>query len=226
MRIDFKRARLSVRFGYVFFPISYEELVELLREAGYQVTAPPSQLVTGPSGRIEASGPIASKAGLTIDVDTERGIVGLSSSLTSEPGTAATELEFAVKAFDEIEGLLKRFVQGLPWNVRFYEVILDGSVSEVDVRGLLDRLANNRVFSTLMEIWGAPVTNYGVRLVPLSQLPNQEEWFDIRIEPELRRSQDLIFEGILRSADKTKVTEFTLNFASRLSETLLQLLQA
>ncbi len=198
MITKFATVRLSVKFRSVFFPLSAEELTTLLAQAGYEI-----QMIDAPSqsaGRLEVTGPVATKGNAVVDLNMQRSIIGVTSR----------DLGEALGAFEDIAQLLKQTIDLNDW-VWFYEAILAGTTEgdEPAVSILRTLAEDSPIFSKISDVWGRPLTNFGLRLIPVGQVPNQEEWVDIKIEPDVRRAAFFTFEAVSRSATRETVTSFT-----------------
>lgn len=212
MGVQFSRIRLSVRFRRIFFPVDLLELVSILQETGYQLLLPPEKMSPGGgTSRVEASGTIASKGFSRLDINMERGILGITSA----------GIEQAIADFEDIETRLGSLVN-VPDSAWFYEAILEGTVvgDEPAIMVVAGIAKGAPLFASMSEVWGEPLTNFGFRLIRTGQSPNQEEWLDIKIEPDVRRAEVFVFEGVHRSQEKGRVLTFMRSFTDRLENTI------
>ena len=212
MEIVFSRFRLSIRLQSIFFPAQATEMTRQLAASGFEIVVPGDELMQGLGGaRVEMTGRVAIKDGSLVDLNMEKGIIGLNGIRADR-----TEADFAlVEAaaaglFDVYEAV---------W---FYETIINGTAfAGEDATAIVGRLPGRvPILAAAGKIWGEELTSYGLRLTSVGRKPNQEEWTDIKMEPDIRRGDLFVFEGVRRSREKERVLEFMRNFAERLQGTL------
>jgi len=207
--------RFSMRFYYLLFPFDIAELVENLAKAGYTITMPrPPGVPRGGSIRLGAVGRIAQKGDVAIDINDERGILGATSSSP----------EFATKGLNEVLQLVKTNLKvDLEGMATFYEMIGNLEV-ETDVNPLekIDRLfERNKSFEEFGKIMNEDVSPFSLKLVPKGKIPNQTEWFEITIDPNvIKPTSAYRITVVYRSTDKDKVQGFVNESIEKVSRIL------
>jgi len=205
--------RLSTRMNYVLFPFDTTELIDVLVKAGYTRTAPPPPFRRLKGARLGFTGTIARKGEIVIDINDERGFLGATS-----PSATST-----IQGFDEVLQLAKTNLKvDLEGMAAFYEFIGNLEV-ETDLNALekIGQLyEGNKPIEDFGKIMGEAVSHFSLRLAPKGENPNQTEWFDITIEPELIKTSTYRISAIYRSKDKSKVQKFIEEFEVKISKIL------
>lgn len=170
---------------------------------GYAIVPQVLQALPGP-GMVEiaymsGSGPIAKKGNLIIDVNSDKGVIGVGG-----PSIPDAEL-----AFNEIEkAVCDNFNVNPSVDVRFYEVLarLDYEEEGNNVLKNMKKIGNKALLTRLGDIIGKEPILYGIRLVPEGMVPNQEEWFDIIVQPHIYKPNRVYQISITyRSVDRNNV---------------------
>ena len=193
--------RASIRCNYIFFPVEGWDLLTTLAKAGYTLLVP--SLSKPPRGvKIGFTGGLARKAENTIDGNDGRGFLGVSG-----PSFAS-----AMHGLEELLNLIKTNIGiDLTEQARFYEVIghFDIETDKNPLERLGRTIANDEVSKAFNLLFGYSPSLFSLRLVPQGKVPNQEEWFDITIEPDLIRTMSRYnVTVVFRSADKSKADAF------------------
>ena len=195
--------RFSIRMNYVLFPFRTTELIDVLVKAGYTRTAPPPppQLRRIKGARFGFTGTIARKGEIVIDINDERGFMGAAS-----PSPALT-----IQGFNELLQLAETNLNtNLEGMAAFYELI--GSLEvETDLNALekIRQLSEStKPIEQFGKIMGEDVSLFSLRLIPKGKIPNQTEWFDITIEPDVMKTSTYRISVVYRSKDKSKVQKF------------------
>ena len=197
--------RFSLRFNYILFPFDVIELVKQLAKTGYKITIPPPPKITPKNIRLTAKGRIAQKGDTEIELNDERGILAATSSSP----------ELAIKCMNEVLQLMKNNLKvNLDEMAFFYELI--GSFDIETDKNPLEIIAkineNEEYIDQFSKVLGENISNYTLRLVPRGQVPNQTEWFDVTIEPDvIEATSTYRTQIIFRSKEKIKVENFTQN---------------
>lgn len=218
-------ARISFRLKRILFPIDIRELIGILPSLGYTVLPQVLQALPGP-GMIEithmtASGPIARKGNLIVDINSDKGFIGVGSS--SAPGIKISIADIE-SAFNEIErAVCDNFDINQNTDIWFYEMLAKFDC-EVKNNILKNKFTNKTLLTRLGNIIGKEVTLYGIRLVPSGAVPNQEEWFDITIQPHIYRPNKIYqISVIYRSPDRNDVLTKFKNLETTLSKIIEEL---
>jgi len=203
--------RFSIRFNFLLFPFNIVELVEQLAKAGYTLTIPPPPKITAKNIRLSAKGNIAQKGDAIIDLDDERGVLG---STSSSP-------VFTLESFNEVLQLIEDNLDvDLDEVAAFYELIAHVSI-ETDKNPLekMEQISEkSKHIKQFDKILHENISDYTLRLVPRGRVPNQTEWFDITIEPDvIKATSNYRVSVIYRSKDKAKVQNFTQDLIQNLT---------
>jgi len=211
LKIELSRVRLSLRYREVMFPLDLDEVFDGIQTVGYAVTLDNESIPSRSDARIDVTGPIGKKGEATFDINMDRAIFGVS---TPEP-------RLTIEEFQSVEGSLNSLLD-MSNSVWFYEAILNGGIKTKEATAeILEGFgARLQIFEQLGEIWGEPVTNFGLRLSPPGRIANQEEFFDVKIVPNLRRGDEFGLDAVYRSAEKTKCLRFVERFEDHVSKTI------
>jgi len=201
--------RVAIRCNYLIFPVEGWDLLATLAKAGYAILGPlPSRPPRGV--RIGYAGGLARKAENIIDGNDERGFLGVSG-----PSFAS-----AMRGLEELLQLIKTNMGiDLTEKSRFYEIIghLDIETDKSPLERLGRAMGNEEISKTFNSIFGYSPSYFSLRLVPQGKVPNQEEWFDITIEPDLIKAMSRYNVSVVfRSADKSKVQAFGQDLEARI----------
>lgn len=201
--------RFSIRFNYVLFPFDTGELISILTKYGYAPAAPPPPLAPSRGIRFAMTGTIARKGGMTIDINDDRGILA----------ATAPSSTLAISGLNEVLQLIRTNLNvDLEKQASFYELIGHGAF-ETDKNPLetIGKITKgNKVIEKLSEVLGEDVSLWTLKLASRGHVPNQVEWFDLTIEPDLMRSSTYNVSAVFRSQDKSRVQKFTEEFTSNI----------
>ena len=206
--------RFSIRMTYVLPPLDTVELIDLLVRTGYTRTAPPTPSGRQRGVRFTFTGPIARKGDIIIDVNDERGIIGVSS-----PSPAST-----IQGFNEVFQLAKSNLKVDPESMAsFYEFIgqceVESQFSPLEKIGQISEKV--RAIEEFGKVIGKDTSLFSLRLAPKGEIPNQTEWFDITIEPHLIHTTSVYTISVVyRSHDKSKVQKFIEEFLAKTTKIL------
>jgi hypothetical protein len=199
----FKNAsiRLASRSNFVIFPIDQRDFFEGLRGIGFTVARePPSGVPFGITATI--GGNVARIDGMVLDMDIDRQVIGLQ----------GPSMELVIEKFGQVEKLLNdRFGLNLAQNIRFYEIIasfqLETGKVPVDTLGKLPGF--EQVVKSFGSVMGRAVVPFALRVRLSDSLPNDEEWFEMTIEPlVINPKLRYYITTVFRSPDRNKVLGF------------------
>jgi hypothetical protein len=206
--------RFSIRMTYVLPPLDTIELIDILVRTGYIRTAPPA-----PSGRQRGvqfafTGSIARKGDTIVDVNDERGVIGISS-----PSPAST-----IQGFNEVFQLIKSNLKVDPESMAsFYEFIGQCEVeSEHNPLEKIGQISEKvRAVEEFGKVIGKNASLFSLRLAPKGETPNQTRWFDITIEPHLIHTTSVYTISVVyRSPDKPEVQKFVEEYLANITKIL------
>ena len=210
--LEYGRVSLSVRYKTVFFPVDTLRFAVTLREAGFILPDRLEQAVlASPLGaRVEPSGLVARRGDIAIGTNPDRLVLMVHAP---DPQEAATEM-------DSLESILRdRYAVDSPALAMFYELLTEATVKagRNPLQSWISHLGQVRFLGEASHIVGQDVAPYGLRLVPAGQIPDQADWFDIRVEPRVLapaeyHSLSIVFRNAVR--------ETVFDFARNLDQTL------
>lgn len=210
-KFNILRFRISLRLNDILFPIDIRELTKALAEAGYIISQPQLPGV-GARVRVTFGGELARKENVLIDGESERGVLGV---VSKSP-------EDAFAAFNELISILsENFEINVDKRSRFFEILAEIKCApkKAPVESLGNTFGANQTLKNIGNILGQNVSLFGFRIVPEGKVPNQEEWMDITIEPDiLRPSSVMNISVIFRSKRRDVVEKFGVELENRLSK--------
>lgn len=208
--------RITLHFEFVLFPIDFVELIRTLSNKGFEIIAPPPPVAL-PGARLGFKGDLAKKGKCIIDINPDRQILGVK-------GVDFGEIDVVYKELKEI--IQNDLDINIEKRIRFYE--LTGEYEIESNKRAIDSIANlfaqNDFVSKCTSILDNEVTIFTIRLVSKGQIPNQEEWFDISIEPIVLKPSLFLLSAVFRSKNESKVLTFARTSESKILE-LIRLIQ-
>jgi len=193
------RFRFSTRLNYLIFPIDGRTLAEALERAGFTV---PKILPAPPRARIGFSGEMGRKGDLVLDGNSETQVLGVTAKSYESAMNGFAELKEAVSTCSGVD---------LDQEGRFYEIIVEFEINSAkSPLGSVEQVfRENQLLKNAGSILGEDVSLFTVRLVSKGKVPNQEEWLDVTLEPDiLMPTKKYLVSVIFRSKDKSKVQAF------------------
>ena len=209
-----ERFLFSVRLGGIFFPLGFSEITQLLDKAGFILAAAlKDRLPSVPAGgRLVVGGRIAEKGDLSFNVDPNRGVITVE----------GRSIRNVITDFNAIEDLARQeFAVDFSQERQFYEIIADLTITvyKNPIETVGELFSDSKVLSDFSTILEEEVGNYGVRLVKKEQLPNEEEWFEYRIEPLVEKPRNTYHSNVIyRSKDKDKVIKTATELIKRVGQ--------
>ena len=206
-----ERFLFSVRLGGIFFPLGFSEITQIVEKTGFSLVASLREKPLLPAGgQLVVGGRIAEKGDLSFNVDPNRGIITVEGNV----------IENVLTEFNAIEDLAREeFAVDFVREASFYEIIaeLTMAVHKNPIETVSKLFSGSKVLSDFSTILEEDVGNYGVRLVKTRQVPNEEEWFEYRIEPLVAKPRNAYHSTVIyRSRVKDEVTKA----ATRLIDTV------
>lgn len=206
--------RFSIRFNYVLFPFDTVELISILMKSGYAPTAPPPPAAPPRGIRFTITGTIARKGEILIDINDDRGILSATS-----PSPA-----LSINGLNEVLQLIRTNLNvDLEKQASFYELI--GHTALETDRHPFEKIGNiikgNKIIEKLGEVLGEDVSLFTLKLAPRGHVPNQTEWFDLTIEPDIIKTSTYNISAVFRSHEKSEVQKFTEEFMPNVSKLIV-----
>jgi hypothetical protein len=218
LRVD--RFDFNVRLKSLFFPLEFNEIVELLQAREFTLLKEVQErLPQVPVGaKLVIGGIIAEKQDIRFRLNQELGIIGMQ----------GVDIEEVINEYEQLELIANdKLNVDLLNESRFYEIISElVIISKKDPIAVISRIFDgHNTLRQLSETLQMDVTNFGIRLVPANRAPTDEEWLDYKIEPSIAKPHTSYQSSIIyRSTDKEKVKETALNLLRRI-ETILNIIE-
>jgi hypothetical protein len=204
------RIRLSVRLEQIIPLLDGFKLLEALQRAGYMPLIPPQHRPLAHGVNLRFEGLIARKGENVVDGNTDRGVLGVE----------GPSFESVVKCFEELRNLVN---EDLGFDIEevalFYEVIAQFSIETLinPLETIRKAYGDSGLITTISNIIGQETSLFSFRFVPRGRTPNQVEWFDIIIEPDLIKPTNIYtVYAIYRSADRSKINKIGNELVSKL----------
>jgi hypothetical protein len=213
LKATYRNLSLAVRYNSVLFPFDVTQFLRALSRQGFIL--PEELMQPVPLGRrLDVSGFVARKGEIAVRIDTKRHIVAVN---TIDVKTVVTEMDVVDSLLsDELDFDGSDLVQ-------FYE--FSAGLTTKAKRNPLDswqtHFSQIPIINEFSKILGAEVSPLGLRLSESGQVPNQPDWFDIRIAPLIQSAENYHFvEVVFRNSQRDKVFDFARGF----EDTLIALL--
>lgn len=207
MTLELVRSLASYAMTYdtVLFPFDVARLLSLLPKVGY-VLAEQVQTMPPSAGTLNVEGGIARRLDTVLQINSDRRTVGVTSTSVAQSLEGLTQIETLLR--DEL-GVDSREISA------FYEFMADVHVeaSKSPLEAWQRHLAGTSIVTELSSVLGAEASAYGLRVVPSGSIPNQRDWFDIRIEPQVLSPHKLHHINVVfRDQQPDKVEAFIREF--------------
>jgi hypothetical protein len=198
---------LAVKYGSVLFPFDIGKFVLALSREGFLLpeSLEDTILALPLRRRLGLSGIVARKPDLAVRVDQEAQVVAIH----------AVDARAALREMEAVEVLLKeQFAVVSQSLAQYYEFM-----ASMTVRAGVDPseawtalLSQTSVVEEASKVLRKDLSPFGLRLVPKGSVPNQTDWFDIRIEPEMHAPDSYHYiDVIYRNSDRADVFAFVRN---------------
>lgn len=194
------RVRMTVTLTSVIFPLDFVDLTQALKKKQYDVTV---DLPTAGIGRrVGGAGIVAKKGDISVVADSERRFVGVDGRSPKDVSSS----------FEQLAQILKdELWVDVHAQVAFYEVNMRLSVLARGnpTKAITKFFENLEGVQVLESIIGERTSLFTIRLVPKDKLPSGNEWFDIRLEPDVSRPERaMTVEIVYRKASYKDVRNF------------------
>jgi len=205
MRLKYFRIAGRYLNLFLFDPLDF---LNALSKKGYM---PLAKLSSKPfKGKIGVAGPIAKKSSIIVDINTEKGIIGLLSP----------DISMVLEEFNEIEKVIE---EDLMINLRpyFYEVLVEIEIfSEDDPLRIFKNISRNiELIRKISDILNHDSQVFGIRICSANSVPDSPNWFDIEIIPAIEKPSKAYHVYIVfRNTDKNKIYDFCSNLEYKVKE--------
>lgn len=209
---------LAVKFDTVLLPFDAVTLLRILEDSGYIILSDKLEKLVVPLGvRLDLKGVIARRGDAQIRLESDRQILGVHT-----PDTTMLQEEFEL-----IESLVKKeFDLDIPTLARYYEFIA-GYTVRADNNPLTmwrDHFEDTSLVKKFSKIMGTQVSPFGLRIAPSGADPNQNEFFDITIGPQVPSATSHHRVQVIYRSERNKTYEFVRKFED-LAESLLSAIE-
>lgn len=204
----YRQVSLAVKYNSVLFPFDPVQFLRALPKQGFVLSEKIGPVPLG--ARFDITGIVGRRGEVAIRLNTHRQILGVNAL---HPTAVLDEM-------DSVESLLKtEFDFDSTGLAQYYEFL--GGLTVMAKGNPLEswhtHFAQVPIVNTFSEVLGTDVSLYGIRLSPKAEVPNQVNWFDIRIEPQILSATDRhSIEIVFRHAVRDEV----FGFVRKLEETL------
>ncbi|MFQ5886063.1 MAG: hypothetical protein ACE5II_02385 [Anaerolineae bacterium] len=203
---------LAVKYSSVLFPFDHVQFLRALSKQGFTLPEPIGPVPLG--RRLEVSGIVGRKGEVSVRLNADRQVLAVE----------APDVETSLVEMDSLESLLKsEFDLDSPSLAHYYEFLagLTVKAKKNPLESWGAHFAQVPMIREASELLGTDVSPFGVRLAPKGEVPNQANWFDIRIEPLVRSATDHHYvEVIYRRSSRDEVFAFVRKFEDILSAIL------
>jgi hypothetical protein len=201
-----EEARCGVRLSYVIFPIDVRELRHILAKNGYELV--PVSNIPPPPTRIRYSGDVARKGEITVSIESDSG----------EIGVVGRSLQDVRSAFEDLAKIINSELDvDLYENVRFYWYVLHYKInSGKRPFNEISKAENKDYIQRFGKVLEEELSLSSIRLAPKDASPNQENWFDIAIEPDVENETIYHVGVVFRNSDKSKTEKFVRDLESNI----------
>lgn len=209
LEVRWASVRLVERFMNVLYPFDIRMLLRLLPNIGYVV--PQKRL----KGVMEAGEAVAIKGNLELILDSANKALGIE-------GNGIPEV---IDGFKELRSFWMNQLNPSPTAVTHYvELGGEGVVKSKNnpVEAFSNFWSKSEIIQGITDIVGIDVVNFGFRLVCRDKNPNNTDWFDLRIQPDVLSSGNQYYTNIVwRSGD----LETLLNSIATVNDKILALIR-
>ncbi|MGH7204579.1 MAG: hypothetical protein ACREI2_00060 [Nitrospiraceae bacterium] len=209
----YRQVSLSVRYNSVLFPFDTIQFLSTISKEGFlQQQQPVGPLP--PGVRIEASGIVGRKGAVSVRIDADRLIFGVN----------APDVETVLSEMNTLESLLKSAHSFESSSLaKFYELLAGITIKakKNPVECWRSHFAEVPVLKKMSQLLERRISPFGVRLAPSGELPNQTNWFEIHIVPNVPLSTDYHdVEVVYRHSSREDVFTFAKKLDAVLSAIL------
>ena len=211
--VGYRQLSIAVKFSSVLFPFDTIQLLRTLSKQGFVLPEQISRPVTI-GMRLEISGIVGRKGEVSVRVDEPRQVLGVSGPDTKSVLTEMDSLESTLKAelgFDSSS------------SAHYYEFLasLIMRANKNPLESWQSHFAQTPILRKISEVVGSEVSVFGLRVGSKGEVPNQANWFDIRIEPLVQSAKEHhSIEVVFRHSRRGEVIAFVRKFDDMLTAIL------
>ena len=206
----YRHLSVSVRYKAPLFPFDEYPFIEMIKKHGFLLADKIEQPPLGT--KLSVKGTVARKGDVLLSMESDRQILAIH----------APEPKKALEEFRDLERLLEKELgfSGSRY-VYFYELL--ASLSLKAKRNPLEIWSSYSSQSPKVEkfskVLGKSASHFGIRLSPQDLEPNQQNWFDIKIRPDLpEATRQHYVEIVYRNGTWDEVANFTKDLDQRINQ--------
>lgn len=211
MSLKLGRITVGINLDTVLFPITFIELISSLEKGGYDINK--AIPFPRPIGRFIGSGQIARKGNVGVSVD------GGDKSITM----IGTSLEDTIEEFDSfLKTLQIDYSLQLDEIASYYQFVAHYEYKTK--KDPFSIIGNSCIFPKIEElakIIETPIKTFSIRFASADNIPNDKNWFDINIAPDVQRNDGYVIDVVYRNEDK----EFYRTFISHIEANIVKSIQ-
>ncbi len=211
MSLKTNRITVGVNLDKVLFPITFIELISTLEKIGYTINR--GVPFPRPIGRFIGSGQIARKGHISVSID------GGDKSIT----VVGNELSDTIEEFDSIlKTLLTDYSIDLDEIHNFYQFVAKYEYkTNKDAFSVISGSCDYPKLKEVAKILETPLRTFAIRLASTDCVPNDKNWFDIQINPDINRNDGYAIEIVYRNENK----EYHRRFISHIESNIIKIIQ-
>lgn len=182
----------------VLFPTTIKELVTSLEKRGYEINPSiPSPL---PPGRFNVTGELARKGKTSVMVETGTKLIFV----------VDDSIQSSIERFEEIiSGLIEDHEIDLNEFARYYRFTATYLFkTKKPAYETISNTIKSPILNEFSKIIGEDVSPLVLRLGGTNLRINDENWFDINIEPNFLRDDSYVINIVYRNQDRSKTKKF------------------
>lgn len=195
---SYRQLTLIVKYNVVIFPFDIFLFLNALPSLGFVLTDPDTPI----SVKSEISPFPARKGDIAVRIDPNRKLFGIH----------ATNVESVLEEMDKLESWLnEKFQVDGSKLAEYYETIASLTVKATKnpLECWSTHLKQDPILTKFSDILGTEVAPFGLRLSPKGEGPNQTNWFEIRVEPDVEMAANHHHVSVIyRRSNKEEVISF------------------
>jgi len=205
------RITLGINLDRVLFPISFTEIVSSLEKNGFEINK--EIPYPRPVGRPIGSGSFGRKGKLVFSVDAGGKSIVISGNSIEESleeldtfvTTIKTDYSFDLDEYPKYYHFTGKYKYHT--NKNAYSII--------------NRFYSNHKNEEISKILDKPLNTFAFKLGSADLVPNDENWFDIQIAPDIERNDGYMIDTVYRNEEK----EIYRTFLTHIEENIVKIIQ-
>ncbi|MCD6208689.1 MAG: hypothetical protein J7J67_00655 [Thermoproteales archaeon] len=205
---SFRFFRLTAKYANILLRLDMRDIMAILLKLEYKplVSSFPASFKRYIGGKAT----LAKKApDLTVDIDTDRGLIGLT---TLHP-------PLAVKEYGKIERSIKKEI--MPnLRIHYYEILAELLIKarKSPIKAFSELTRKTKLLEELGKKTGLKPAIFGLRIAPQGEIPDSPNWYDIEVIPHLVKPNKEYYVSIVyRSPNLKEIEDFIQNLQKIIS---------